>query len=228
MRFRMKNPKISIIIPTKNEAEGLLSVISSVKKYASEIIVVDGHSQDGTREICKKTNVGFFTDHGLGKGDGIKLGIKKAKGDIVVIFDGDGSPNAKDIPVLIKTLVKNKADIVITSRRTGGSFDFNLNLEGMVRTAGSDFMAYLVNRRFGTNFSDVLYNFRAFKKSSLKKINVKANGFDIEQEMLVEALTKGLKVIEIPSRENKRAWGKSKLSTFEGIGLLYRLIKQLV
>lgn len=224
----MSKPKISIIIPTKNEAVGLSSVILSVKKYVSEIIVVDGHSKDRTRDICKQTKVIFFTDHGLGKGDGVRLGIKKAKGDIIIIFDADGSPNPKDIPTLVKTLIKNKADVVITSRRTGGSFDFKLNVEGMIRTAGSDFMAYLVNKRFGTNFSDVLYNFRAFKKSSLSKLQIKANGFDIEQEMLVEALKKGLKVIEIPSRENKRAWGESKLSTFEGIGLLSKLIMQLV
>lgn len=224
----MYNPKISIVIPTKDEAAGLPSVLSSIKKYVSEIIVVDGRSKDGTKDICKKADVLYLMDHGLGKGDGVRLGIKKAKGDIVIIFDADGSPNPKDIPILVKTLVKNKADVVTTSRRTGGSFDFNLNIEGMIRTAGSDFMAYLVNKRFGTNFSDVLYNFRAFKRSSLEKLDIHADGFDIEQEMLVEALKKGLKVIEIPSRENKRAWGKSKLSTFEGISLLSKLIKQLV
>ncbi len=117
--------------------------------------------------------------------------------------------------------------MVITSRRTGGSFDFNLNLEGIIRTMGSDFMAYLVNKRFGTNFSDILYNFRAIKTSAAKSLRLEANGFDIEQEMLISTLQKKLKVVEVPSPERKRAWGKSKLSTMSGIFLLYRLIRLL-
>jgi len=224
----MKKQKISIIIPTKNEAEGIFSVLKSVQKYVDEIIVVDGHSNDGTAKIVKEFGAKFFLDQGLGKGQAIRLGIKKAAGDIIIIFDADGSPNPKDIPLLVKVLTKEGADLVITSRRTGGSFDFNLNLNGMVRTAGADFMAYLINKRFGTNFSDVLYNFRAFKVDAVKSLKLKADGFDIEQEMLVEALKRKLKVIEIPSREERRKWGVSKLSTFEGIDLLSKLIKQLV
>lgn len=220
--------KISIIIPTKNEGEGLQKVIKSVQKFATEVIVVDGHSEDGTQGICKKLKVKYYLDHKLGKGDAVRVGIKKAKGDVLIIFDADGSPNPNDIPILVNTLIKNKADLVITSRRTGGSFDFNLNIEGILRTMGSDFMAYLVNKRFRTNFSDILYNFRAIKSSSVKKLKLRADGFDIEQEILVSALKHKMKVVEIPSREAKRKWGKSKLSTLSGINLLLKLIKQLV
>lgn len=220
--------KVSILIPTKNEAEGLARVLKSVKKYVEEIIVVDANSGDGSREISKKYGAKFFLDNGLGKGDAIRLGIKKVTGDIVIIFDADGSPNEKDIPILVKNLVTKNADLIITSRRTGGSFDFNLDIEGILRTAGSDFMAFLVNKKFNTNFSDILYNFRAYKTSSLKRLKLEADGFDIEQEMLIKSLKANFKVIEIPSREKKRGWGRSKLSTFGGINLLYKLIKQLV
>jgi glycosyltransferase involved in cell wall biosynthesis len=226
---RMKNkPKVSIIIPTKNESEGLVSVIKSVQKYVDEIIIVDGRSNDGSSKIAKKFGAKFFLDHCLGKGDAVRLGIKKATGDILIIFDADGSPNPKDIPILVKTLIKENADLIITSRRTGGSFDFNLTLEGIIRTMGSDFMAYLVNKKFNTNYSDILYNFRVIKTSSVKKLKLKSNGFDIEQEVLVSALIHKMKVIEIPSREAKRKWGESKLSTLSGINLLGKLITQLV
>lgn len=220
--------KVSIIIPTKNESEGLEKILKSVKKYAQEIIVVDGHSNDGTHEIAKKLGARFCLDHKKGKGDAVRIGVKKATGTILIIFDADGSPNAKDIPLLVKTLNNTKADMVTTSRRTGGSFDFNLNIEGIIRTMGSDFMAYLVNKRFGTNFSDVLYNFRAIRASKAKALRLEANGFDIEQEMLVTALKNNMKVIEIPSREYRRKWGVSKLSTYQGINLLCKLIVQLV
>jgi glycosyltransferase involved in cell wall biosynthesis len=219
--------KVSIIIPTKNEAEGILKVLKSVKKYAGEIIVVDGHSNDGTRKIVEGFGAKFYLDHGFGKGDAVRIGLKKSSGDIIIIFDADGSPNPKDIPILIRSLEKNNADMIITSRRTGGSEDFDINLDGIIRTMGSDFMTYLINKRFGTNFSDILYNFRAIKSVSAKKLKMEANGFDIEQEMLVLALQKKMKVVEIPSRERRRAWGKSKLSTLSGVFLLYKLVRLL-
>src|SRR4030042_4322265 len=222
----MPRSKISIIIPTKNEGEGLGKVINSVKKFCNEIIIVDGRSNDGTKEIAVKSRSRFFLDHGKGKGEAVRLGLTKAVGDIVIIFDSDGSPNPVDIPRLVKEIERG-ADMVITSRRTGGSFDFQITIDGIFRTFGSDFMAYLVNRKFNTNISDILYNFRAIRRNSIKKIHSTADGFDIEQEMLVKALQNKLKVVEIPSRENARGWGKSKLHTLNGISLLYKLVKLL-
>lgn len=222
----MKKLKVSVVVPTKNEAQGLGRVIKSLKRYCNEIIVVDGHSNDGSKEIAKKARVKFYLDHGKGKGDAIKLGLKQATGDIIVIFDSDGSPNAADIPKLVKE-IKKGADMVLTSRRTGGSFDFEITPGGIIRTFGSDLMAYLVNMKFRTNLSDVLYNFRAIKSKVAKNLPLTANGFDIEQEMLVRALQNGYKVTEIPSRENARKWGRSKLRTLMGIILLGRLIQIL-
>lgn len=222
----MSTNRISIIIPTKNEGQGIGSVINSVKKYSNDIIVVDGHSNDGTKEIALKSGVNFYLDHGEGKGDAVRLGIAKAKGDILIIFDSDGSPNPNDIPYLIKE-IENSADMVITSRRTGGSFDSEITPNGILRTFGSDLMAYLVNIKFHTKLSDVIYNFRAIRTKVAKKLRIKANGFDIEQEMLVRTLEGGYKVIEIPSRENARKWGKSKLHTLTGVVLLCKLFKIL-
>jgi glycosyltransferase involved in cell wall biosynthesis len=222
----MAKLSVSVIIPSKNEAEGLLSVINSVKKYSDEIIIVDGHSEDGSLEIAEKAKVKFFLDHGRGKGDAVRIGIKKATKNVIVIFDSDGSPTARDTPKLIKEIEKG-ADMVITSRRTGGSFDFEIDFTGIVRTFGSDFMAYLVNKKFNKNFIDVIYNFRAIRRNVAEKLNLKADGFDIEQETLVRALQDGYKVVEIPSRENARKWGKSKLRTLMGISLLYKLVKIL-
>jgi len=222
----MSKMRISIIIPTKNEGQGIESVINSVKKYSNDIIIVDGHSEDGTKEIAIKLGASFYLDHGKGKGDAVRLGIVKAKGDILVIFDSDGSPNPADIPYLIKEIGKG-ADMVITSRRTGGSFDFEITPNGILRTFGSDLMAYLVNIKFHTKLSDVIYNFRAIRTKTVKKLPLKANGFDIEQEMLVRALQAGYKIVEIPSRENARKWGRSKLHTLTGVVLLCKLLKIL-
>lgn len=218
---------VSIIIPVKNECGGIASVIQRVRKYAEEIIVVDGNSTDGTGEIVKKLGVPLLLDHGLGKGDGMKVGIKAAKGDIILFFDGDGSHDEQDIPKMIETITKGEADLVVGSRRTGGSFDINMDFTGIIRAAGCDMLAMLVNKKLHVFLTDILYSFRAIKKDVLERIMPLSDDFVIEQEMIVKCLKKGYKVKEVPSRENARQWGKSKLTTLTGLKFLYLLIKEL-
>lgn len=225
--MRYDKSKVTIVIPTKDEGEGIRRILKSVKPYAHEIIVVDGHSKDETKKIAIEENVKFILDNGLGRGDGVRLGIKAAKSEIVVLFDADGSHEAKDIPKFILPILQKKADLVIGSRRTGGSFDINMNFTGVMRSAGSDFLVSLVNHRFKTNLSDILYSFRAIRKIAAKKIDLSSNDFCIEQEMVVACLKRGYKIKEIPSREKARLWGESKLHTLTGIKFLLILLRDL-
>lgn len=219
--------KVSIIIACKNEGEGIERILQSVKKYSNDIIVVDGHSNDGTKEIAEKYKASFYLDNKKGRGDALKIGIKRAKGKVLVFFDADGSHDEKDITSLIGPILKNEADMVIGSRRTGGSFDVNVNLTGIVRSAGCDFLVSLVNRKFNANLTDILYSFRAIRASTAKKLNFKSDDFGIEQEMVIACLKKGYKVFEIPSREKARGWGKSKLHTLVGIKFVLSILKAL-
>lgn len=219
--------KVSIVIACKNEGEGIKKILASVKKYSDDIIVVDGHSNDGTKEISQNFGARFFLDHKKGRGDALKIGIKKAKKEIIVFFDADGSHNARDIPNFVFPILKNEADLVIGSRRTGGSSDINVNLTGIIRSAGCDFLVSLVNHKFKTSLTDILYSFRAIRTSTARKLKFDSNDFGIEQEMVVTCLKKGFVVKEIPSREKARGWGKSKLRTITGIKFIYSLVKQL-
>lgn len=215
--------KVSIVIPAKNEAEGLAKILKSIKQYADEIIVVDGHSNDGSRKIALENGAKFILDHKKGRGDAVKIGLRRAKNEIIVLFDADGSHRASDIPKLVRPILEDKADIVIGSRRTGGSFDLNMSFAGILRSGGADFLAYMVNKRFKTGLSDILYSFRAVKKSSVKDLDLKANDFCIEQEMVVKSLKNSVRLLEIPTRENARGWGKSKLKTITGIKFIFHL-----
>lgn len=219
--------KVSIIIACKNEGVGIKKILGSVKKYSDDIIVVDGHSNDGTKEIAIKFNASFFLDNKKGRGDALKIGIKKAKGDVLVFFDADGSHDEKDIPNLINPILKREADLVVGSRRTGGSFDVNVNLTGIIRSAGCDFLVSLVNHKFKTSLTDILYSFRAIRASTARKLNFKSNDFCIEQEVIISCLKNGYKVKEIPSREKSRGWGKSKLHTLIGIKFILLILKDL-
>src|SRR3989344_5854337 len=147
--------KVSIVIACKNEGEGIAQILKSIKKYSEDIIVVDGHSNDGTREAAKNFGVRFFLDNKKGRGDALKIGIKKAKKDIIVFFDADGSHNERDIPNFVSPILKKEADLVIGSRRTGGSFDVNVNLTGILRSAGCDFLVSLINHKFKTHLTDI-------------------------------------------------------------------------
>ena len=217
----------TILIVAKNEAEGIRRIIRSIKPYADEIIVIDGYSTDDTYKEARKERVKIYRIHDKGRGDGMRFGLAKATKDIVVLFDADGSHNAKDIPKLLSPIKKGVADLVIASRRTGGTLDTNRGFDGVIRSLGADLLAYLVNKRFGTNFTDVIFSFRSLRSSIVPILNLESNGFAIEQEMVVSALKKNMKVVEIPSREFARGWGVSKLTTTTGLKLLFALLWQL-
>lgn len=219
---------ISIVIPAKNEGEGIVRILKSVRPYSDDVIVVDGHSTDNTKRIVKRLGVRFYLDNKRGKGDAMKIGVAKAKHDVVIFFDADGSHDEKDIPFVAKLLYSSNAGLVVGSRRTGGSFDINMSFTGIIRSAGCDLLVMLINNRFKTQLTDVLYSFRGVRKEVFRKLNLKEDGFGIEQEMVLSCIKKGFPVIEIPSREKARGWGRSKLSTISGIKFLLRVLREYV
>ncbi len=219
--------KVSIVIACKNEGEGIRKILTSIKPYSNDILVIDGHSNDGTREEAEKIGARFFLDHKKGRGDALKIGIKNAKKDIILFFDADGSHDEKDIPSFVAPIVKKEADMVIGSRRTGGSTDVTIDLTGIIRAAGCDLLVAMVNHKYKTTLTDILYSFRAIRKSSAQSLKLKSDDFGVEQEMVVTCLKKGFSIKEIPSRENARGWGKSKLKTITGVRFFFSLINQL-
>lgn len=227
-KSKIKKVSITVIIPAKNEAEGIKHIIEQVKPYADEIIVVDGHSEDNTREIAGQHGAEVIMDNRKGKGDAYRVGITAAKGDILVFIDADGSHKPEDIPKLTAPIVQGEADLVIGSRMLGGSDEFHGNFSNYVRMVGGGLITLFINLRFKTTLTDCLNGFRAIKKEIALSLNLKANQFDIEHEMIMKCLKRGYKVCEVPSHEYERKWGKSKLPTFSKAYLFfYRLIKEL-
>jgi len=86
--------RVSVVIPTKNE-EGLIGqIVDSVRPYADEVLVIDGHSSDGTRDIAAARGARVELDGGKGKGEALRRSMASATGDIVVFIDADGSHDA--------------------------------------------------------------------------------------------------------------------------------------
>jgi len=220
--------KVTAVIPAKNEEEGIEKIIKNVSRFVDEVLVVDGHSKDKTRQIAKECGAKVVLDGGKGKGDGVKTGIRKAKGDIIVFIDADGSHNPKDIPKLIKPIKNGEADLVVASRAKGGSDEVRLDLDGLFRQIGSEIAAILVNFRWRANLTDIQNGFRAIRKKTALALKLESDGFEIEEEMIMKCLKRGVRIMEVAGHEYQRKWGVSKLPTIQAWRFLLRLFKELL
>jgi len=205
----MKAMKTTVVIPAKNEERSIGQIIAKCRKYAQEILVVDGHSRDGTAKVARRLGARVVQDHGLGKGDGIRVGIQEAKGDILVFIDADGSHDPNDIPELIKPIKQGRADMVVGSRGMGGSDELHGDVEKLLRMIGSDIILIGINKKFKVNLTDSQNGFRAVRTKAARSLRLEENITTIEQEMTIKCLKKGLRISEVPTHEYARAHGAS-------------------
>jgi glycosyltransferase involved in cell wall biosynthesis len=216
------NVSPSVIICAKNEAEGIAQIVESVKLYSDEIIVIDGHSTDDTARRAEAAGARVYLDNKKGKGDAYQVGIQKATGDILVFIDADGSCEPADIPLLVKPIAQNEADMVIASRHRGGSDEWGGDLNTYLRALGSGFLSLVINYRWKSKLTDVLFGYRAVRREAALKVPLRAKDFDVEQHMIVQFLKYGYRITEVRSHEYCRKWGKSKLPTYRKAYLFFR------
>ncbi|MDD5067481.1 MAG: glycosyltransferase family 2 protein, partial [bacterium] len=184
VRDKKKKYKISVVVPTLNEEATLDEVLKGVKKYSHELIVIDGHSTDRTREIAQKNKVRFVLDDRKGKGAAIRIALHLARHPIVVFIDADGSHKPSDIPKLVRPIQEDKADLVIGCRMTAGSDELFSDIYQFIRLAGSMIINLAINYRWNVRLTDTQNGFRAILKDMGKHIRMKANTTTIEQEMV--------------------------------------------
>jgi glycosyltransferase involved in cell wall biosynthesis len=207
----VSTPKLSVVIPTRDE-EGLIGeIIDAVRPYGDEILVVDGHSRDRTRDIAVQHGARVVLDHGKGKGEALRLSFDEAAGDILVFIDADGSHEPTDIPAMVAPIIADRADMVVGSRGKGGSDELHGTIEQFIRYFGSQLIMLAINYRWNVRLTDSQNGFRAIRKDVARKLRLTSNLTTIEQEMLMKALRLRYRVSEIPSHEYERRWGTSKV-----------------
>lgn len=204
--------KVSVVIPTKNEELTIKEIIEKCKPYADEILVVDGHSGDKTREIVEEMGVRVILDGGRGKGDGLRTAIKNVVGDIIVFIDADFSHDPNDIPRLIEPIIKGEAHHITGSRMLGGSDELHGDFEKFLKMVGSDIITLGINYRFGVRLTDSQNGFRAILTKVARELPLKENITTIEQEMIIKTLRKKYKIAEVPTHEYARKSGKSVIN----------------
>ncbi len=221
--------KVSVVIPTLNEEHTLGEVIEGCLPYADELLVIDGHSTDKTREVAESRGVRVELDHGRGKGEALRTSISLVSGDIIVFIDADGSHDPADIPRLIEPIERGEADHVSGSRLIGGSSELHGGFDECFRLMGSSFITACINWRFRVQLSESQNGFRAIRKDVIEKLDLRENITTIEQEMIMKTLKKGFRMAEVPSHEHKRKMGYSKISVRKvWIRYVYTLVKYLL
>ena len=139
---------VTVVIPTKDEEGIIAEIVDAVRPHADEILVIDGHSSDRTREIAADRGARVILDAGRGKGEALRRSFEESSHEILVFIDADGSHDPRDIPRLVEPIRRGQAELVIASRTRGGSDELHGTAEQLLRYVGSQLIMLAINYRW--------------------------------------------------------------------------------
>lgn len=230
---------LSIIIPVFNEEktiEELLDRVSKVvlnKNIAKEIIVIDDSSTDKTKDILKKLEKKYkfkriTHEKNSGKGAAIKSGLRKSKGEWIIIQDADLEYDPAYYNQLLEPLLSKKALIVYGNRFA----NYPLKLWGKDKTImphhwiANKLLTSVTNVLYGSKISDMETGYKIFNKEILKNLKLNSKRFEIEVELTAKVLLNGHKIHEVPIKTNPRTHKEGKkISWKDGVAASWALIK---
>lgn len=202
-------PTVTVVIPARNEARNLPHVLPQIPPIVTEVILVDGQSEDETIQLAQSLipTIRIIHQTGRGKGDALRCGVAASTSDIIVLMDADGSNDPQEIVRFVATLLAG-ADYVKGSRyiAPGGSDDIT-----GVRSFGNHLLTAFANLLFSTRFTDFCYGYNAFWRCYAETIPINCDGFEVEAQLNSRAVRAGLRVTETPSYEWPRRYGASNL-----------------
>jgi Glycosyl transferase family 2 len=218
-------PRVSVVIPARNEARNLPFVLSRLPAGLFEVILVDGHSDDDTVGVATRcrADIRVVCQRGHGKGNALACGFAAARGEVIVALDADGSTDPAEIPRFVQAL-RRGADFAKGSRFApgGGSADITT-----LRKGGNLALVRLVNVLFRTRYTDLCYGFNAFWAKCLPMLEANCDGFEVETLLNLRAARSGLKVAEVPSFERPRLHGLSNLRAWpDGLRVLRTVLSE--
>ena len=205
---------LSVVLPAFGESRSLATLLPKLLAAAGacaasfEILVVDTRGTfDDTSAVCRRFGVHHVRQSGGDDyGDAVRTGIAQARGDYILFMDADGSHDPGSIAAMWAS--RRGCDIVIGSRYVSGGHTEN----GPLLVAMSHLLGLAFRMTFHLPVADATTSFRLYRGDVLRKLTLRANGFDILQEILLEALSGAprARIVEIPVTFVRRIAGKSK------------------
>ena len=240
------NPTIACVIPCLNEEGSVGQVLTSLPDAVTQVIVVDGDSQDETIAVIRATrpDTHIIVERARGKGIATITGVLHSTSDFTILLDGDGSMDPLTITKMELAFLSG-AQVVHASRelRGAGSTDFSI-----YRRIGNKCLTFAANRICGIGSTDITYGYLGLSRSAIEQLDLHQLlgerqsgtgavtehrwrpadhgwGFEIEVLILARAALRGLSIIEVPSFEFARTGGKTKLHPVrDGLRILRTII----
>lgn len=218
--------RVSVILPAYNEAATIAAVIRGCQEALpglEQLLVIDDGSTDATAKCAEESGAYVIrVGRNQGKGRALRLGIERSLGDVLVFLDADGQDDPKEIPLLLDALVAG-ADLVVGSRFLG---HFEPGGITTLNRYGNQFLTWVANVLFGVRLTDTQAGFRAVRRSLLDRLALRAQHYDIETDLLLQAIRVGGRVVEVPVRRGARQHGSSGLDPIvDGLRILARIVR---
>lgn len=207
---------LSVIIPSYNEANTILSILEKVNNQKNdnvdlEVIVINDGSSDKTDEVIGENqellDVYISMDKNRGKGAAVKKGLEVAKGDYVIFQDADLEYDPNDFKKFYELLEKNSPDVVIGSRFQGSEYTKVMYFWNKI---GNRVLTLFFNLLFNTTFTDIYSCYLLYKRDLVDFNNLKTNGWDQHGEILGTAVKNGNKFYEVSISYDGRTFADGK------------------
>jgi glycosyltransferase involved in cell wall biosynthesis len=204
---------ITVLIPVYNEINTIEEIIQRVQRMdiASEILIVDDGSQDGTRDILKNMNGWenirvLLHERNQGKGAAVRTGIKAAQGDVIIIQDADLEYDPRDYPDLLRPLEEGLADVVYGSRFLGGPRRPTM----FWHMVANKLLTLMTNILYDTILTDMETGYKVFRREIVQDMPLYAKRFEFEPEFTAKILKRKIRVFEVPISFNPRDYEEGK------------------
>lgn len=234
-QLSQKSLTCSVIVPLRNERGNVEPLVQRLPALgaSTEIIMIEGHSKDGTYEECLRVKEAYVghqivveRQDGIGKADAVRKGFSRARGDIVLILDADQTVAPEDMPKFFDVLASGKGEFVNGTR-----------LVYPMQSDAMRFLNYLANRAFavlfsgllGQRFTDTLCGTKALYREDYERIEANRSYFGESDpfgdfDLIFGAAKLSLRVVEIPVRYAGRQYGETQISRFRHGWLLIRMV----
>lgn len=220
----MNDKKIAVLIPCYNEELTVEKTVSDFKCVLpnADIYVYNNNSKDRTKELALKAGAIVKDEYRQGKGAVVRSMFRDIDADVYIMVDGDDTYPAEEVEGLITPVLEGKADMVIGDRLSSTYYTEN---KRPFHNFGNSLVKGLINFLFKSDLNDIMTGYRSFSKKFVKCMPVMSDGFQIETEMTIFALTNNMQVVNVPITYRDRPEGsESKLNTYsDGFKVLLTL-----